>query len=121
MYPPMSGRSFGFVNNVTAPHTGKRRKMKLSQKAGRISVPYLPAKKKGRRPAVGIQPHVETPWTVKPNQDFHLKRKKKAPPVTIPAMNTLMLAHREPAQNKPRLRYAFLRQGATEINLELHP
>lgn len=43
LYPPMSGLSFGFVNNVTAPHTGKRRKMKLSQKAGRISVPYLPA------------------------------------------------------------------------------
>ena len=26
----------------------------------------------------------------------------------MPTMNTLMLAHKEPAQNKPRVRYAFL-------------
>lgn len=38
-------------------------------------------------------------------------------PVTIPAINTLMLAQREPAQNKPRVRYAFLPWGATKIKL----
>lgn len=42
----MSGLSFCLVNNVTAPHTGKSRKMKLSQKAGWISVPYLPVKRR---------------------------------------------------------------------------
>lgn len=153
LYPPMSGLSFGFVNNVTAPHTGKRRKMKLSQKAGRISVPYLPA---NRSEWDELLPSIHTwghhrevneinNWTSKFNLNLHMDLqsptllcqrtgcalrilifcfsgcvvrggacrrgtggRRWASPVTIPAMNTLMLAQREPAQNKPRVRYAFL-------------
>lgn len=34
---------------------------------------------------------------------------KEILPATIPVMNTLMLAHKEPAQNKPMVRNAFLK------------
>lgn len=108
----MSGLSFGLVNNATAPHTGKRRKTKLSQKAGRISVPYLPAKRREEKTSCRLPFTRE--GTVKLNQEW-------APPVTIPAMNTLMLAQREPAQNKPRVRYAFLRREQQRSVCNLSP
>lgn len=46
LYPPISGLSFARVNRTIAPKTGIKRKRKLSQKAGWISDPYLPATKR---------------------------------------------------------------------------